>query len=66
MLYLIINNENEIIGRFLSLNHALRYLEERNDVQELTLQAVTAEEYERMRENFFKSFLTTLKFFAIL
>lgn len=55
MLYLIINNENEIIGRFLSLNHALRYLEERNDVQELTLQAVTAEEYERMRENFFKN-----------
>lgn len=55
MLYLIINNENEIIGRFLSLSHALRYLEERNDVQELTLQAVTAEEYERMRENFFKN-----------
>ena len=55
MLYLIINNENEIIGRFLSLNHALRYLEERNDVQELTLQAVTAEEYERMRENFFNN-----------
>ena len=54
MLYLIINNENEIIGRFLSLSHALRYLEERNDAQELTLQAVTAEEYERMRENFFK------------
>ena len=55
MFYLIINNENEIIGRFLSLSHALRYLEERNDVQELALQMVTAEEYEKMRENFLET-----------
>lgn len=55
MFYLIINNENEIIGRFISLNRALRYLEERNDVQEVTLQTVTAEEYEKMRKNFLKS-----------
>lgn len=50
MFYLIINNENEIVKRFISLNRALMFLEEQND--DLILQVVTAEEYEEMNIKF--------------
>lgn len=53
MLYLVINPCGETVGRFLSINRAIKYLKERNDNS--FIQEMTFERYEEMVRNFFKN-----------
>ena len=54
MLYLVINEFDEIVGRFKDLNRAMNYLKERNDNS--IIKEVTFKQYEEMKKNFLKNY----------
>lgn len=54
MLYLVINEFNEIVGRFKDLNRAMNYLKGRNDNS--IIKEVTFKQYEEMKKNFLKNY----------
>lgn len=54
MLYLVINEFNEIVGRFKDLNRAINYLKERNDNS--IIKEITFKQYEEMKKNSLKNY----------